>query len=190
VFGPEQEFAMRDLVASLVLTSLALVLAPARPAGALDVPARKPGLWNISLTFAGGPAAGHTIASEHCIDAETDKLMNAMGGGTRNDMCSKMEMQKTATGYVFDSICNSGTGNLASHGVITGSFDSAYTVDVTAKHEGGSPVPGMPAETQMQISAKWTGACKPGQQPGDMMLANGLKMNIKSMPGIGASAKP
>lgn len=168
-------------VSSLLISSLGAFLLPMVSANALDVPARKPGLWEISLNFAGGPVVGHSMTSQHCIDAETDKQMNAMAGG-RADMCSKMNMQKTSTGYTFESVCNLGTGNATSSGTITGSFDSAYVVDVTTKHEGGPPIPGMPAQSHMQISAKWVGACKPGQQPGDMIMANGMKINIKNLP--------
>jgi hypothetical protein len=33
----------------------------------------------------------------------------------------------------------------------------------------------------MTIEAKWLGACKPGQKPGDIMMPGGMKMNIKDM---------
>jgi hypothetical protein len=64
--------------------------------------------------------------------------------------------------------------------LITGSFDRAYSVDVTQTRQGGHPLPGMAAgsQTHMTIVAKWLGACAAGQRPGDIIVANGMKMNV------------
>jgi hypothetical protein len=40
----------------------------------------------------------------------------------------------------------------------------------------------MPAETNMTIEATYLGACKADQKPGDMMMGNGMKMNVRDMP--------
>ena len=39
----------------------------------------------------------------------------------------------------------------------------------------------MPRDTTTTIEAKWLGACKPDQKPGDIMMPGGIKMNIKDM---------
>ena len=39
----------------------------------------------------------------------------------------------------------------------------------------------MPRDTTTTIEAKWLGACKPDQKPGDIMMPGGMKMNIKDM---------
>jgi hypothetical protein len=36
----------------------------------------------------------------------------------------------------------------------------------------------MPPETNMTVESKWLGACKADQKPGDIIMANGMKMNI------------
>ncbi|MGI8525039.1 MAG: DUF3617 domain-containing protein [Pseudolabrys sp.] len=175
-------FAMSAVLAAAVVASI--------PAAALDMPSRKPGLWEMGMSFEGGAAAGHTMTSQHCIDANSDKAMNALGSPA--DKCTKMALDKTASGYVFDSECDAGTGPMQSHGVITGSFDSAYTMDITAKHLGAPP-PGMPASSHMKIAAKWLGTCKADQKPGDVIMPNGMKMNLLEMKGRapgGAPPKP
>jgi hypothetical protein len=40
----------------------------------------------------------------------------------------------------------------------------------------------MPAETSMTIEAKWAGPCKADQKPGDIIMANGMKMNVTDIP--------
>ena len=46
---------------------------------------------------------------------------------------------------------------------------------------------GMPAngEMKMTIAAKWLGPCAADQKPGDMIMSNGMKINIRNMPSMG-----
>jgi hypothetical protein len=106
-----------------------------------------------------------------------------MGAGSGARTCSKQDVQRSGNTITVDSVCDIGVGTATSHAVVSGSFDSAYTVKVTSKREGGPAVPNIPAETNMTIEAKWLGACKPDQKPGDMVMGNGMKMNIHDIPG-------
>ncbi len=155
----------------------------ATPATALDLPARKPGLWELKMTFEGRSLPPQTM--QHCIDAATDKQMNTIGGAMRRDMCSKQEVQQVGSTIVVDSICKVGAATVTSHGVVSGDFNSAYTVKVTSKREGAA-APGMPAsgESNMSVEAKWLGACKAGQKPGDIIMAGGRKINIHDLRNI------
>ena len=150
------------------------------PAFALDMPPRKAGLWELKMSMEGRSMPMQ--AFQHCIDAATDKAMNDLGGGMR-EQCSKQDMQRAGNTITVDSVCNIGGATTTSRAVVTGDFNSAYTVKMNAKREGGPAVPGMPAETNMTIEAKWLGACKADQKPGDMIMGNGVKMNINDMKG-------
>lgn len=160
---------------------VALALLCAQPATALDLPARKPGLWEIKMAFEGRNLPPQT--SEHCIDAETDKLMNSIGGNMQKDACSKQDVQNAGGTIVVDSVCKFGAATVTSHGVVSGDFNSAYTVKVTSKREGGPATPGTPGDgnSSMTIEAKWLGACKADQKPGDMIMAGGRKFNIRDL---------
>src|SRR3954447_4286806 len=141
-----------------------------------QMPSRKAGLWEMTMTFEGRGAPPQTM--QQCIDAATDKSMQDMSQGMRGQSCSKREMKKVGNTIVFDSVCSTGTGTTTSHGVVSGDFNSAYTVKINSKREGGPPVPNMPAETNMTVESKWLGACKADQKPGDIIMANGMKMNV------------
>ena len=167
---------------------LAAIILCATPAAALDLPARKPGLWEIKMTMEGRSLPPQT--SQHCIDAETDKMMNSIGGDMRKDACSKQDVQKVGSTIVVDSVCKFGATTTTSHGVVTGDFNSTYTVKINSKREGGPSIKGMPAETNMTVAAKWVGACKADQKPGDMIMANGMKMNVTDMQKGGPGAMP
>jgi len=170
------------------LSLIVLALACAAPAAALDLPARKPGLWEIKIAMEGRKI--QMPASQHCIDAETDKMMSSIGGNMQKEACSKQDVQKVGSTIVVDSVCKVGQGTSTSHGVVTGDFNSAYTIKVTSTREGGPAVPGMPADgsSSMTIDGKWLGPCAADQKPGDMIIA-GRKMNIRDLPTMPGGAK-
>ena len=158
---------------------LVAIVALSTPAHALDMPPRKPGLWEIRMILENRNAPPTVM--QHCIDAATDKEMNTVGANRREE-CSKQEVTRAGDAIVIDSVCQMGPASVTSHGVVSGNFDSAYTVKVTSKREGGRAVPSVPAETNMTVEAKYLGACKADQKPGDMMMANGMKMNVRDLP--------
>ena len=160
------------------------VIICAVPAQALDFPARKAGLWEMKMSMEGG--AMPATVMQHCVDAATDRQMQQMGANMRTENCSRQDVRRSGSTITIDSVCRLGDVTTTSQGTVTGSFDSGYTMKMTSKRAGGPPVPGMPAETRMTIEAKWTGACKSDQKPGDVIMPNGMKMNVgdlqKGMP--------
>jgi Protein of unknown function (DUF3617) len=163
-------------VSIAALSVLAIV-----PARALDLPARKVGLWEVKMAFEGRNLPAQVV--QQCIDAATDKMMSAFGSNLSQDMCSKQDVQKVGNTLVIDSVCQIAGMTTTSHGVITGDFNSSYTVKMTSTRTGGPAIPGMPADgkSNMTIEAKWLSACKPDQKPGDMIMADGRKINIVDM---------
>ena len=153
---------------------------------ALDMPARKPGLWELKMEFQGRNLPAQVM--KHCVDAATDKLMNSAYGGSAQAACSKQEISHSGATMIIDSVCKFGDATTTSHAVINGSFDSAYTVEVTSTREGGHPLPGVApgAATHMKIAATWLGPCAAGMKPGDMIMANGMKLNILDIQKRGA----
>ena len=162
------------------LPFVAVALVVSVPAFAFDMPSRKPGLWEMKMTFEGRSLPPQV--TQHCIDAATDRQMNTLGNNMSKDKCSKQDVTNAGGKIIVDSVCQLGTATTTTHGEMTGSFDSAYTVKVTSKRDGAA-MPGMPAggATNMTIDAKWLGACKADQKPGDIIMANGVKMNIADM---------
>jgi len=166
----------RQLV-SFCLALSVLASLPAYGAGAVELPVRKPGLWEMKVLHTGSPAPEMTM--QQCTDATTDKDMSTSFSPMAKDICSKQDIQKTATGYVTDSVCGIAGMSIKSHGEITGDFNSAYTVKSTSHSEGGPS--GMARDSTTTIEAKWLGACKADQKPGDIMMPGGMKINLKDM---------
>ena len=152
---------------------LLLAPGPAAAAGAEQLPIRKAGLWEIKMVRTGSPVPDMTM--QHCTDATTDRQMNGMAGPTAQQNCSKQDLRKTATGYASDTVCTIAGRSITSHSDVVGDFNSAYTVTTVSHSEGG---PGGARDTTSKIEAKWIGACKPDQKPGDVVTPDGRKINV------------
>src|SRR5215471_14440747 len=150
-----------------------LALWPAAGAPAVELPVRKAGLWEMKMVRSGGSAPDMTM--QHCTDATTDKQMSTSFSPGK-ETCAKQDIQKTATGYVSDTVCTVASMTVTSHAEITGDFNSAYTVKSTSHSEGA--LTGKTADSTTTIEAKWVGACKADQKPGDIVMPGGMKMNV------------
>jgi hypothetical protein len=168
---------MTRLFVSICPAICFLTLLPVLDARAVEMPIRKAGLWEMKVVRTGSPTPEMTM--QHCTDESTDKEMSSTFSPMAKEMCPKQDIQKTATGYVSDSICKVGAMSITSHSDIVGDFNSGYTVKSTSHHEGGPA--SVPADSTTTVEAKWLGACKPDQKPGDIVLPGGMKMNVKDM---------
>jgi len=155
---------------------LVAVVALVTPANALDLPTRKAGLWELTMDFHNTRLPHQTM--KQCTDANSDKLMNMNFAGSNEQACSKKDIVRNGDGFVIDSECTFGAMTTTSHAVVSGSFDSAYTVDVNSTRKGGPAGMAPTGETHMTITAKWVGACAAGTKPGDVTMANGMTMNV------------
>ncbi len=170
---PARSVCAVPLIAGVTLACIAATSS----AVADDLPARKPGLWEIRLIDTATKAAGMTM--QQCTDAATDKDLTANLSPMAKQTCSKNDVRKTAAGYMSDAVCTVNGMSMTSHSDITGDFDSAYTMTVVSKMSGAPA--GVPRETTMMVEAKWLGACKPDQKPGNIVMPGGFRINITDM---------
>ena len=143
-----------------------------------DLPIRKAGLWELKTVRTGSQLP--ELAMQHCTDESSDREMNNMVSPMAKQMCTKQDIRRTATGYVIDSVCGVSGATIVSHSEFTGDFNSAYVVTTTSHSDRGGKEP--PRDTATKIEAKWLGACKPDQKPGDIVMpGGGFKINVKDM---------
>jgi hypothetical protein len=141
------------------------------PVSAAELPARKPGLWEVKTTVEGNPRA---LTVQQCIDASTDQMLQSVAGPFSAPACPDREVKKSDGSMTIDSRCTFGGKPASAHAVVAGSFDHAYTMTVTS--EGGE----LPA-VKMTIEGKWLGACAADQKPGDVVMAGGVKINVPEL---------
>jgi hypothetical protein len=147
-------------------------------ASADDLPVRKAGLWELKMVRAGSPVPEMTM--QHCTDETVDKEMNNNVSPMAKQICAKQDIKKTSTGYVSDSECSVAGMTTTSHAEITGDFNSVYTVKTTSHAQGG-PAGTAGRDTTVTLEAKWLGACRADQKPGDIVMPGGFKMNVRDV---------
>ncbi|MBB4370148.1 hypothetical protein GGD63_002941 [Bradyrhizobium sp. cir1] len=162
-----------------LLGSTLCVALSAASASADDLPVRKAGLWEMKMVRSGGSAMPE-MTMQHCTDETVDKEMSNNVSPMAKQICAKRDIRKTATGYVSDSECSVAGISTTSHAEITGDFNSAYTVKTTSHAQGGA-AGATGRDTAVTLEAKWLGACKPDQKPGDIVMPGGFKMNVRDM---------
>jgi hypothetical protein len=154
----------------------------ASPALADDfgIPARKAGQWKIQMVPETAKAVP-AMTFQLCLDSESDKaLMSAGAGMAAGAKCTMTKAVQEADGIAFDGACDMGAMKTKSHTVISGDFQSSYTMKITSDTTGGPAA--MPKHSVMTQNATYEGACADGMEPGDMMMPGGMKVNaLKAM---------
>lgn len=143
----------------------------------IDLPARKPGLWQMKVTPK--PAkVGPQMVAQLCLDAASDKTLMQYGLATVSS-CTMDWSRDDTGGYVFDVACDIMGQKSKSHGVLSGDFQSHYVLDVVTESQGDDPAaPDLSGITQ---EATWVGVCAEGTKAGDMMLPGGRTINLLNM---------
>lgn len=187
------------LLASLILLSachkkpekapLPAVVTPAPvvvPKSSPPRSARKPGLWETTLSEEGSPERPQVF--KICIDALTDQHLGILGTDLSGDACTSKTFSPQGEGsWGILAECNMGAGVVTEYsGSVTGDFNSQYEMNVRSQTTGGSQ---MNRVTNYMVSSKRLGACTAGQKPGDV-INNGVKMNLFGMAGGNPKAKP
>ena len=169
---------MRRRLAAFSMVAVALAAAAAF---AQDVPKRKSGLWEITMDR-GAAASGKgapLMTMSQCVDQARDDLFRQMGQQMeRDNKCSRTNVKQSGGRLSFDASCDFGTMKTSSSTMITGDFNAAYKVEIHSKFE--PPIMGKSEGTTL-MEAKWVGACKPSQRPGDVTMPGGMTMNIYDM---------
>src|SRR3984957_20979426 len=166
---------MRTIVVAAAMVSGGLACATTAVL-AVDLPTRKPGLWEVTLNMAGGKMPPRLM--KFCTDAETDAALYKLGMNAAQGICSRNDIQRSGNVVTMDSECKLGDTKMTSRAVMTFAGDSAYHTDIQSHFD--PPIMGR-SESSMTQEAKWAGACPADMRPGDMVAPNGMKMNLKSI---------
>ena len=164
---------------SRIMLAASAILAGASIAAAatIDLPARKAGQWEMKMTPKTKGAAPQ-MTTQLCLDAASDKALMAQGLAMSTG-CTSQQSRDGSGNLVIDATCDIGGRKNKSHSVVSGDFQSHYTIDIVSDSEGGNPA--LPKHSEMTQEAKWLGACQQGMKPGDMMLPGGRIMNLLGM---------
>lgn len=148
------------------------------------MPARRPGLWQLTLQTSGAPAQ----VVRHCIDARTDRAMQQFSHGTDPQACTRNEWRQEGDRYIGESECRFGTSLSTTRATLQGDFSKSYKGEFESRIE--PPLAGM-SQTRFTLGARWTGNCPAGWKPGDLEMPGGMgRMSINEFPAWRAARSP
>lgn len=139
-----------------------------------ELPPMKAGLWETVMT-----EGGRSTTTKHCMgDQASIREVLETTKSLMQGMCEQSEITKSGDSYISKFNCNMGVTKLEVASVITGDFNSEYTV--TTKSTMNPPLMGNSGSSSSGTS-KYQGACPSDMKPGDIIMDNGKKMNTMEM---------
>jgi hypothetical protein len=157
---------------------LSVLLAGAAPAlhASSDL-IRKPGLWEVNLRQ-GPTITALVVRVLQCTTRETepDMLLSILPG---QENCQPRRVKSSKDQLQIRTRCKiDGQRGVDSVLNVKGDRNSAYTGDFTVHYaQAITPDPGK-RDSSTTFDAKWLGNCRPGMKPGDMVLSNGVTVNV------------
>jgi len=151
------------------------LLAVASTTPAQEFPKLKPGLWEVNMTTGKREAPRLTTM---CLDDSVQREMYTMSTGMMAGMCSKHEIKVAGNKVTTIANCDLGITKMQSQAMMTLSGNTSYHTEARATFD--PPLNGAKESTSI-IDGKHVGACKPGQQPGDMTLPGGQTVNVRQL---------
>jgi hypothetical protein len=153
-------------------------LALACGARAAEPPVLKSGLWEVS--HSSSQQRDRKNVTTMCLDESVQAQMRDFGLGAAKEMCSQSNRNVEGNKMTISATCKLGPTTMKTMSVTTFSGNTSYHMDSSATSD--PPMDSM-KDMKMSVDGKWVGACKPGQQPGDVTLETGQTINIKQMMG-------
>jgi hypothetical protein len=161
----------------IIYGSIAALLAGAGlldSAAAQDMPKRKAGLWQQTMSTIGMSAPPTSMTM--CTDERMDQLLVDQSQGA--DKCKAQSIRREGSALLVEAVCAHQGTTVRTKGRFSGDFNSAYTGDMHSTFD--PPLRGM-KEMRQKIEARWLGPCKPGQKPGDVFVEGMGGMNVQEM---------
>ncbi|MDE2135011.1 MAG: hypothetical protein KGM97_06535 [Alphaproteobacteria bacterium] len=165
---------MRISVIAKLITSTAFLTAGAAMAATQLLPHQKLGLWQQVYTV-----GGKNISDQVCLDATAEAKLSALGSQLSNKACSSRQTTRNPNGsWHIDAKCEVTPGlKTTSHIDVTGDFNTKFTAVINTTTTGAAIAAANGARRTVLV-ATWLGPCKPGQKGGDIIMSNGMKINL------------
>ena len=129
-------------------------------ASAVELPAQKPGVLEMSMKNAKIPGGSRSFSM--CEDAAFIAAAKASADAHKKD-CSKYDLHKQGDTWSADTECTFSGMHIVTHSMTTIHGDDAYHTEITSSTD--SPGLGKTNDV-MTVDNKYLGACKPGQKAG------------------------
>ena len=155
------------------LAACGFLLAAGAAMADTPLPHQKLGLWQQVIT-----TSGKNISDQVCLDPASEEKLSALRSQFSNTSCRSTQVNHNRDGWSIDSTCEPRKGwKTTSHIVVTGDFNSKFTAVINSTTTGAA-FGAANGTHQTTLVSTWLGPCKPGQRGGDVIMSNGMKINI------------
>ena len=153
------------------------------PARKSTVPARKAGLWEVTVRSDDlvlrrqGAAPQRPQTVQMCTSAEAEPVMLfAVVPAQENcrETKTRLRAKSEGGGYDIATVCYVHDNRVDMHMELRGDLQSAYSGAFSVKY-AQTPLGNT---GRMLFEGRWLGTCNPGQRQGDMVLPNGITVNV------------
>lgn len=161
--------AARFLCAIASVVSIAFI-----PVHAKEVGWRKAGLWEVAI-WKDGESETQAVKVHQCSEtkSEPDILLSIVPGQER---CSPLKSARSGKSRVVTTQCLVHNTIVKTRLAMEGNFEASYAGGFEVQYL--PEVPGVPKPKGMQFRSTWLGACPAGMKSGDMVLSNGITVNV------------
>jgi hypothetical protein len=90
--------------------------------------------------------------------------------------CPKHDVHVTGGSGSIDTVCKFGKYTQTAHTVITFTGNTAYRSQTQSHMTPAMPYGG--ADHMSSVDARWAGPCPADMKPGDIAMANGMRMHM------------
>lgn len=154
-------------------------------AWAEDLPKRKAGLWEITERAEGDAAA---FPPAHvCIDEASEPLLNNINMITGRARCSSRKARTIGGVLNIETICEFRNSEVKTRARVTIPDPDSYQIEAQALYT--PPLLGQREAIRVQ-EGKWTGACPPDMNPGDIAVEGMPKRNLADKGKTGGPSEP
>jgi hypothetical protein len=158
---------------SLALVALVFNVA-AFAAPPVEVPPLRAGLWEATAKSADRTAPRPAV-TRMCLDKHTQRNVLEQLVFAMPRMCSRYEYGMRGGRFVTDSSCTLGASTIEGRTETTFVRDTAYHIEVVGRV---GPTGRLAEQQRATIDGRHVGACPASMRPGDMVLPNGLTLNL------------
>ena len=138
-----------------------LMLGMVTSASAAELPAQKPGLWQMTVKGSQMPGGARTY--QMCQDAALlAKAKASAESHLKHDCTTTSSVRKIGDTWVSYADCKMSGMHIVSHTVTTVHGDDQYHSEITSTMDS----PGGKKTSKTTVDNKRLGACKPGQKVG------------------------
>ena len=143
---------------------------------AADLPVLKSGQWEVLRSSTQQGDKKHLTTM--CLDETVQAEMRDFSMNVAKEMCTQNERRIEGNRMTVKATCKLGPTTMKTESVMVFSGNTAYHTEGKASYD--PPFLEM-TEAKSVIDGKWTGPCKAGQVPGDIVTETGQTINMKAM---------